>query len=667
MINIVQRKATAGAVNLTSDFDDIAINGMKNLSATLKALIFGFHEDKTSGTAVLQGLRVSIDSNAKKIFVSSGVAVTKVGVYPFFVNTTAEKELTPEEMNGIGEDGKYLVLRPEVKTLDTQEKRLVKTPEGTYEEQAVYSEQSLQYTIELVNTPQNNDLTFGKIDSNLNYTEDDDYPILRLSRTLDGVTDFLDTATNNANKDSLMLRDENGRAKIANPSANDDIANKVYVDNCINTEKTARENADSTLQSNIDKEISARQAHEARQDNPHAVTKAQVGLGNCDNTADKDKQVATATKLTTNAGSVTKPVYFSDGKPVAGTYTLGNACSKNVKSATSTTHCNYSTDKEKIPDMSMLAFWTGAYGSDNKSNLAYCAKGAFGDAATKTEANMNVLSAKHLQLKGTDGIGTTNDTPAKWAEKGSCVWYFTKTGQLKNQPAQYGVLLNLVTSSDIKQMFFTCSSGDGEIYQRGGLKGNTDWHATGWRKMFDNKNLPSATINVTRIHATATNDLTLSSFDTDAITTGSKTGLNIGIDVNEIQARNNGAAAELNLNACGGPIVIGTKGKIDGTGLEYNGNAATATKATQDGNGNNIANTYATKAVATTSALSSIGKNWNMAGTNGLMSGEDKAFIEALKKTVTIKGHSYKKSDEDSYVYYYTAKWGSGSEYRFFG
>ena len=113
--------------------------------------------------------------------------------------------------------------------------------------------------------------------------------------------------------------------------------------------------------------------------------------------------------------------------------------------------------------------------------------------------------------------------------------------------------------------------------------------------------------------------------------------------------------------------MIGTKGKIDGTGLEYNGNAATATKATQDGNGNNIANTYATKAVATTSALSSSGKNWSMTGTNGLMSGEDKAFIEALKKTVTIKGYSYKGSEESSYVYYYTAKWGSGSEYRFFG
>lgn len=34
--------------------------------------------------------------------------------------------------------------------------------------------------------------------------------------------------------------------------------------------------------------------HEARNDNPHGVTKAQVGLGNVDNTADVDKPVSTA-------------------------------------------------------------------------------------------------------------------------------------------------------------------------------------------------------------------------------------------------------------------------------------------------------------------------------------------------------------------------------------
>ena len=600
MINILQSKASAGAVNLTSDFDNIAINSIKNLSACLKALIFGFQETNTFSTAILQGLELTIDND--KISVKSGVAVTACGKYPFFVNKIIEKKIEDKDRQAVATNDKYLVLRAKVEHTEDTEKRLVKTPEGTYEEQSVYSEQSLNYYLELADTPLYDDLVFGKVNEEFIYTEDKSYPILRLSRTFDHVTAFLDTATNEATKETLMLRDKNGRAKIENPNTNKDIANKDYVDSCISIEAETRKSADETLLSKIGKEATA------RQDADSEITKRIDGLG-ITATA-YDGNAATATKLTTNAGSAKTPVYFSDGKPVAGTYTLGDACSKTVKNANTQTHCNWKTDKDKIPDMSMLAYWNGAYDSTNNSNLTYCAKGKFGDAATKTETEMNVLSAQYLQLKGTDNIGTANDTPKNWANKGTCVWYFTSNNQLNGQPAQYGVLLNLVTSSDIKQMFFTCSSGDGEIYQRGGLKNNTQWHATGWRKMFDNKNLPSATINVTRMHATATNDLTLSSFDTDAITTGSKTGLNIGIDVNEIQARNNGAAAELNLNSCGGSIVIGTKGKIDGTGLEYNGNAATATKATQDGNGNNIANTYATKAVATTSA-------------NGLMSKED--------------------------------------------
>ena len=39
-------------------------------------------------------------------------------------------------------------------------------------------------------------------------------------------------------------------------------------------------------------------AHIARVDNPHGVTKAQVGLGNADNTADINKIVASAGRLT---------------------------------------------------------------------------------------------------------------------------------------------------------------------------------------------------------------------------------------------------------------------------------------------------------------------------------------------------------------------------------
>lgn len=44
----------------------------------------------------------------------------------------------------------------------------------------------------------------------------------------------------------------------------------------------------------LSEEADARSAHETAQDNPHAVTKAQVGLGSADNTADADKPVSTA-------------------------------------------------------------------------------------------------------------------------------------------------------------------------------------------------------------------------------------------------------------------------------------------------------------------------------------------------------------------------------------
>ena len=42
-------------------------------------------------------------------------------------------------------------------------------------------------------------------------------------------------------------------------------------------------------------------AHEANHSNPHQVTKAQVGLGNADNTSDADKPISTATQTALNA------------------------------------------------------------------------------------------------------------------------------------------------------------------------------------------------------------------------------------------------------------------------------------------------------------------------------------------------------------------------------
>ena len=83
-------------------------------------------------------------------------------------------------------------------------------------------------------------------------------------------------------------------------------------------------------------------AHISRTDNPHGVTKAQVGLENVDNTADANKSVkyatsagsatsaTTATALSSSAGSATQPIYFSNGKPVACSYTLAKSVPANA-------------------------------------------------------------------------------------------------------------------------------------------------------------------------------------------------------------------------------------------------------------------------------------------------------------------------------------------------
>lgn len=69
-------------------------------------------------------------------------------------------------------------------------------------------------------------------------------------------------------------------------------AGRVYVG-------TGTENIPVAKKSEVMAVDSKADAHIARVDNPHSVTKAQVGLGNVDNTADAGKNVLSATKWTT--------------------------------------------------------------------------------------------------------------------------------------------------------------------------------------------------------------------------------------------------------------------------------------------------------------------------------------------------------------------------------
>lgn len=85
--------------------------------------------------------------------------------------------------------------------------------------------------------------------------------------------------------------------------------------------------------------------HVIRVDNPHAVTKAQVGLGNVDNTSDSSKNVLSASKLTTArtitlTGDVTGSVSFDGTANASITATIA---SNSVALGTDTTG-NYVAD-----------------------------------------------------------------------------------------------------------------------------------------------------------------------------------------------------------------------------------------------------------------------------------------------------------------------------------
>lgn len=177
----------------------------------------------------------------------------------------------------------------------------------------------------------------------------------------------------------------------------------------------------------------------------HTHTKAQVGLGNVDNTADANKSVkhATTANSATTAGTATnvsagegtadaaRHVWFSDSatetkraysdkfkyNPVTNNLTVnvtGNAATANAvawanvsgkpsitgKQTRTLTASGPSgwkdaaTDQGFVPDMAFMAYWNGAY-SGSSSNLAYCNRGAFGTIVTKNAGDYATASHTH--------------------------------------------------------------------------------------------------------------------------------------------------------------------------------------------------------------------------------------------------------------------------------
>ena len=138
-------------------------------------------------------------------------------------------------------------------------------------------------------------------------------------------------------------------------------------------------------------------------------------------------------------------------------------------------------DRYKLPNPTANKTAENWYDILTTKNTVTVAQGGTG-ASTRLSAiqNLFVIGANPI-------TSTTNDTTAKWKELGIGQSFYSKTGQLTNQPATYGMLLNFVYSADIFQIWSSQSSGP--VYWRTG--NNSGW-GTNWTKFYDVNNKPTA-------------------------------------------------------------------------------------------------------------------------------------------------------------------------------
>jgi hypothetical protein len=145
-----------------------------------------------------------------------------------------------------------------------------------------------------------------------------------------------------------------------------------------------------------------------------------------------------------------------------------------------------------------------------KSHGTHVSYGGNGSATTVSRSDH---SHNFISIKGNDTItSTTDDTTTKWGAQGVSTHFYTKTGQLIDQPNQWGYILNIGQNSEVHQLWMTQASGD--MFHRGG--NGSGWSGS-WRRILDESNfkthVTSASIGAEVATAThSTVDITSSGF-----------------------------------------------------------------------------------------------------------------------------------------------------------
>ena len=106
-------------------------------------------------------------------------------------------------------------------------------------------------------------------------------------------------------------------------------------------------------------------------------------------------------------------------------------------------------------------------------------------------ADIGAAASSHghstISIKGNNTISSTsNDTTSNWGAQGNSVHWYTNTGQLIDQPNQWGYILNIGSGSEVHQIWMTQASGS--LCHRGG--NGSGWSGS-WREILDSSNFKS--------------------------------------------------------------------------------------------------------------------------------------------------------------------------------
>ncbi|UMB54380.1 hypothetical protein MKD41_02600 [Lutibacter sp. A64] len=222
---------------------------------------------------------------------------------------------------------------------------------------------------------------------NVNNTSDADKPVSDLTQTaLDGKVDE-NSAITGATKTKITY-DAKGLVTAGADATTTDIAEGT---NLYYTEARVAANT----------AVAASTMHATKTDNPHSVTKAQVGLGNVNNTSDADKPVSTATqtaldgKVDENSAitgaTKTKITYDAKGLVTAG----ADATTTDIAEGTNL----YYTEARVAANTAVAANTTHATKTDNPHSVTKAQVG-LGNVNNTSDANKPVSTATQTALDG---------------------------------------------------------------------------------------------------------------------------------------------------------------------------------------------------------------------------------------------------------------------------